>query len=417
MMQSEKVMTLTSNVLDLHAAISKANTLNASRAFANCIELLLPYLEANSDDHWLNFHLGRAYSGLGNYSKAVECFRAAVESSYPYHVGALYEIVRLDMSVGLFDRVHLLDDALALPGKLHERDEAGNQKTFYFGLIHFAKAILLLRDGKFEEADRCLEFTYESSRTIDERSFAFEWLTRILSDQVPSPELINIRYLKERLLHSNITPGLSFQDALRRAPSGSKVLEIGAMDGVRFDELHAYLKDGFFEGIVVEPVAEMFELLSNTYSGCNNVKCANVAIAERTGPLRLFRVSTSTVAKNNLAEWNLGISSAVKGPMLSYLSDLLSEEIVAGLTFEDFVNKFAIQDIDILQIDTEGYDWNILKQIDLGKYGVKLVQIEIIQLMPMDRINVFSFLAKAGYLFDYEWKDVVAVNPAFNSRE
>jgi FkbM family methyltransferase len=403
--------------LSLHEALKRADALNRLSKHGEAVAVLEPYAVAETGQHyWLNFHLGRAYSGLGDPGRADKYFTAAAAArAYPYRTGALYEIVRLDISLGRFERACLLDDALAMPGDVEARDEAAGQKRFYYDRIHFLKALTALRGGDFAETNRELEIAYDFNRALDERSFAFPWLLELLREWEPPRERSNAAYLRQRLLRTDMTRGLSYRQALERTPRGAKALEIGAMDGVRFDALHPYLKQGRFEAVVVEPVAEMFELLSQTYADCPNVACVRAAIADRSGPLRLYRISSDDIVKHKLPEWIHGVTSAVKGPVLSYFADHVREETVRGLTFEDFAAEIRLAGFDVLQIDTEGYDWNVLKQIDLKKHGVSLTQIEIINLMPHDRLQVFSFLRDSGYLFDYEYGDVVAAAPAFYS--
>ena len=47
-------------------------------------------------------------------------------------------------------------------------------------------------------------------------------------------------------------------------------------------------------------------------------------------------------------------------------------------TFADFEKYFVMEGekFPYISIDAEGYDWEILKQIDLKKYGVEMLCIE-----------------------------------------
>ena len=405
----------TSSQLTLPEALVRADEWNRAGRHEECIRLLSGYFETNPEPHWLNFHLGRAYAGLKRHAEAYESFGRAAASAYPYRVGALYEIARLDISLGRFDRAHLLDEALALPGDVNARDEAANQKRFYFDRIYLLKALSALRGGDLAAAHRHIGTAYDFNRAIDERPFAFPWLIESLAEVRPSDDEGNVEYLRQRLLYSGMTRGLSYTRALDALPRGAKAVEIGGMDGVRFDALHSYLKRGQFDAVVVEPTADMFALLTKNYAGCGNVRCANVAITESSGPLELYRVSTEEIAKHGLAEWIHGVTSAFKGPVLTYLEKHVSTETVRGLAFEDFAAEFGVDRFHVLQIDTEGSDWNILKQIDLNRRGVNVAQVEVVNLTPCDRLKVFSHLREAGYLFNCEFGEVVAVSRAFHS--
>jgi FkbM family methyltransferase len=229
---------------------------------------------------------------------------------------------------------------------------------------------------------------------------------------VLEPKLTNLVYIKQRLLGTSFAKDIHYPEELKKVPDEAHVLEVGAMDGVRFDQLHLHIVRRKWRAIVVEPLPDMFQLLRDNYSRYPWVKCVNAAIAEQSGSLSMFRVNPEEATKRGIGQWVVGITSALKGPVLTYLNDIVSEETVKALTFNDFVRKYSVEKIDVLQIDTEGYDWKILQQIDLYKWNIGLIQIEIINLMPCDRSRVFSYLGAAGYLLNYDGMDVTAVRRA-----
>jgi tetratricopeptide (TPR) repeat protein len=188
-------------------ALKRGDSLIHSGRFDDCVRLLGAHITDHPDHHWLNFHLGRAYLGLGKHAKARDHFSAAANSSYPFRVGALYESARLAIAEARFDQAKALDDALALPGDVDQRDEAAGQKRYYFDKIHFLKALVHLNRGDHAEADRWLEQTYAFNRAIDERPFAFPWLIDTLGRTNFAGDLANIRYLKQKLLRLGNDPG------------------------------------------------------------------------------------------------------------------------------------------------------------------------------------------------------------------
>jgi FkbM family methyltransferase len=205
---------------------------------------------------------------------------------------------------------------------------------------------------------------------VDERLFAFDWVLSELRAVGPRPDFPNIEYLRQRLLEISMGDDINYQVELGKIPPGSLVVEIGAMDGVRFDPLHNHLVTPKWNAIVLEPLPDMFALLQKNYEPYPWVRCVNAAISDQSGQLSLFRVKPDAVAQHGYGEWVVGISSAFKGATLSYLDHSVSEEIVRALSFSDFVKEFSISRIDVLQIDTEGYDWKILEQVDLARSKV-----------------------------------------------
>jgi FkbM family methyltransferase len=389
----------------------RAGFLNGEGRHGEVLTELTPFLSTHPLDHWLNFQLASAYEGLGYLEKAMEHFLAAARSDYAFRVGALYNVVRLDLGAARFDRTEWLDAALRLPGDVAARDEAGTQKRFYFSSLKFLRALSLLKAANYRACESQLDEVYAFDKAIDARKFAFPWLIDLLRDLVIEPGMVNLAYLRERLLGTHSRVSISYAQELDAVADGACVLEIGAMDGVRYDALHPHLVRRKWHATVVEPLPDMFVLLRRNYSAYPWVRCVNVAITERSGPLTLFRVDPEKAAERGIQDWLLGISSAFRSSNLAYLHDIVSEQTVTGMRFEEFVREFSIDRIDVLQIDTEGYDWRILQQIDLDRWDIGLIQIEIINLMPRDRLKVFAYLEAARYVLSYDGQDVTAVRP------
>jgi FkbM family methyltransferase len=409
-MKPVELQEATSSVsLNANELAAQGHVLNHEKRYAYALALLLPGLEFGSDHYWLNFQIGRAYSGLQEREKATAYFLVAASSDYPFRVGALFEVARHDLSAGNFGRVELLDEALALPGDLAGKDEASNQKRYYYFQIQFLKAMLLLRKGDYAASNELLEVAYDFSLAVDERPFAFDWVLELFRTLPPLPNMPNLEYLRQMLLHQNMDINIDYGRELNKIPDTAVVVEIGAMDGVRFDPLHRHLVERQWNAIVVEPLPDMFELLKTTYQSYPRIRCVNAAISEVSGPLSIYRVKPEAVSKNGHGEWVVGISSAIKGATLSYLNDIVSEEVVKGLSFTDFVKELSITRIDLLQIDTEGYDWKILKQIDLRKWEIGLIHIEIINLRPVDRLAVFEEFRRSEYAFCHDGMNITAV--------
>jgi hypothetical protein len=72
-------------------------------------------------------------------------------------------------------------------------------------------------------------------------------------------------------------------------------------------------------------------------------------------------------------------------------------ETVRGLTFADFCNEFGVTRFDLLQIDTEGYDWNVLRQIELRRFTTRVVRLEYCHVPLETRIQIVHYLEEAGF--------------------
>ena len=63
-------------------------------------------------------------------------------------------------------------------------------------------------------------------------------------------------------------------------------------------------------------------------------------------------------------------------PMDDWGNDFVEIE-APSMTFNDLCDKYEIRHIDFLQIDTEGYDAEIIKSIDFTKIKIDTIKYEI----------------------------------------
>ena len=66
-------------------------------------------------------------------------------------------------------------------------------------------------------------------------------------------------------------------------------------------------------------------------------------------------------------------------------------------TFSDFIKKENLEEynFDFINIDCEGYDFIVLKQIDLIKFNVKLICIEFID--ENTELQIISYLKDMNF--------------------
>ena len=54
----------------------------------------------------------------------------------------------------------------------------------------------------------------------------------------------------------------------------------------------------------------------------------------------------------------------------------LSKKFQLKITLDNFIDKKKIENIDILKIDTEGYELNVLKGLKKNHYKIKIIYFE-----------------------------------------
>jgi hypothetical protein len=95
--------------------------------------------------------------------------------------------------------------------------------------------------------------------------------------------------------------------ALALRPLGFKFVQIGAHDGVRFDDLFRFVTDHDCTGVVVEPLPDAFERLRANYADYPRILPVNKAIHATAETVSLFRVSPAALSR--YADWAQGIAS------------------------------------------------------------------------------------------------------------
>ncbi len=168
------------------------------------------------------------------------------------------------------------------------------------------------------------------------------------------------------------------------------VIQIGACDGLMADPIHAWIKKYNWGGILVEPQKIEFEKLKATYRDEHDrFVFENVAIADTDGMCALYRVKDSMLA----ADWERGIASLL--PRSD--SERFVAEAVPCITFDTLLDRHHVSRIDLLQIDVEGYDFEILKQVDFRRIQPVMIRYEHINLGPSDKRACKTYLARNGY--------------------
>lgn len=185
-------------------------------------------------------------------------------------------------------------------------------------------------------------------------------------------------------------------------------LQIGAADGRRFDPIHYFVRRYAWGGVLVEPLPDIFELLKTNYAGQENLAFENAAITERDGTGTISRVPMDKVGEGDVPGWAFGASTLTpektrfarsNSPerLHAALSSAAVTEEVRCMSLASLLEKHGIGRIDVLQLDTEGYDARILRQLDLVRYRPTIINMEWQWLDDAERNEVGERLRAEGY--------------------
>jgi len=184
------------------------------------------------------------------------------------------------------------------------------------------------------------------------------------------------------------------------------VVQIGSNDGKTGDPIFKLIrKNKNWKVLFVEPVPYLFEKLKNNYPSEPRFIFENAAIND--GSRQNFNAVSSVANKAipDLPGWYDQLGSFDRDNIVKNLGGLLEPFIIEldiqGMTLNELLKKNRIDKLELLHIDTEGYDWKILSQLDLNKYNPLIILFEQIHLQNSEREDAINFLQDLYYIFQF----------------
>jgi FkbM family methyltransferase len=177
-------------------------------------------------------------------------------------------------------------------------------------------------------------------------------------------------------------------------------LQIGAFDGVGEDDLRGLVLAHNLRGVLVEPQPAAFARLQQTYRNQPHVTLLQAAIAEQEGTRQLYckRGEASMAASFDREHLRKhGIADA----------DIIAQP-VACHTVESALRAAGLTNVDLIQIDAEGYDWPIIRSIDFERLRPRILRFEYRHMSSRDADACLAYLASLGFRFVIEARDIIA---------
>jgi FkbM family methyltransferase len=142
---------------------------------------------------------------------------------------------------------------------------------------------------------------------------------------------------------------------------------IGAHSGDKLSKaIETYSKHG--DVLLVEPVPWLFKKLQEKYGSAKSVHLLQAVISENDADEVSFFAPIQSA--NEIATWGDQLGSLNPVHALEHnkeFSGKIEEIKVRGISFDTLINKFEIEQIDVLHTDTEGYDARLLSVFPFDK--------------------------------------------------
>lgn len=176
------------------------------------------------------------------------------------------------------------------------------------------------------------------------------------------------------------------------------IIQIGANDGKRFDIINKFIKKFETFAIFVEPIKSNFDNLKKNYSDQNNLFYENLAISVNDEISELYKVKKEKIELYD--DHIVGITSFNKKHLLNHgvrKKDIVKEK-VNTISIKDLISKHSIKNLDLLLIDTEGYDAKIVEDFLINSTLRPYIIFEYIHSNHKNFLDTIKLLINKDYL-------------------
>ena len=181
-------------------------------------------------------------------------------------------------------------------------------------------------------------------------------------------------------------PGDTLLFALRLDMPRATVVCLGANEVGDQDPLRPFLETGW-RGLLVEPVPYVFRRLQERWGHNPRLLLENAAVAAATGTTTFHFVRESTDLPRGYDHLGSLSQELLRShtEIVPELEGRLISATVPAVTFPDLLTKHRIAAFDLLVMDLEGFDYEVLKQVDFTRHCPQLVMYEHAFLSDADR--------------------------------
>ena len=155
---------------------------------------------------------------------------------------------------------------------------------------------------------------------------------------------------------------------------------LGAHIGIHIKDEITKIKDSSI--LLVEPVPHNISAINENLKEFKNIHLEPVAVASVRETKDFFFVKATSINKLK-KHWASGIGSFNKNHLLNHRTkrflieeDDIDKIPIKTIKFQDLIEKYSITEIDKILIDIEGYEYEILKDMDLKKVRINSILFE-----------------------------------------
>jgi len=167
-------------------------------------------------------------------------------------------------------------------------------------------------------------------------------------------------------------------------------VQVGAYDGEYNDPIRKYILKYNWKGIMIEPNLIPFAKLVDLYGDSEDIELMNVAITRKDRGIEQLRYIPG--------EGHWKHASATLVPKNTRMYEFVNEILLAPVrtrTIESILDERAIKQVDLLQIDAEGMDFEVILSTNLYKVKPHVIHFEERWLKAPE--VCYKYLTASGY--------------------
>ena len=204
---------------------------------------------------------------------------------------------------------------------------------------------------------------------------------------------------------------LDYVLARRMAAGGDfYFVQVGAFDGRRYDPIHEWVRAYGWHGLLIEPQPHFFSELVKNYEGAEGLEFRQIAIGAHKERRPFYWVALEEGVTRDAGM----IASFDRETLLSHrkyvpnLDSLLRSEEIDCEPLNDILAAVPSDQVDLLQIDVEGYDHELIRVLDLGRFSPSIIRFEHMHLSREQHDASVGKLVEHGYKVALEENDTLA---------
>lgn len=186
-------------------------------------------------------------------------------------------------------------------------------------------------------------------------------------------------------------------------------VQIGAFDGQTSDPVFEYVQAGRMKCLLVEPIETSFQKLKKLYEGVPHVQLMQAAVADSDGEMVMYKVRQGSQSESVRRG---GLASFDKTHLLRHsINESDIEQVrVPCLTLKSLLAKAGFSKIDILQIDTEGFDSEVVRMALALDPIPGCIHFEHTNLDAEAKAALYDSLTRRGYFCSHDRDNTLAVH-------